>query len=151
MKKNKPININDIPNEVLFVWAASAAGNPIGWETYNNAVEKYPEYFPEEVEYRKKWAKVPEEIKNKYLDFSMRLNLTKEEEDERELLFGKCPHPDILGCGIIERVAKYGDRWKDFDENDEWLSKWYKHRHKKEVDLYNELFNPYGLSKDYDK
>lgn len=149
MKKEK--SINDIPNEVLAVWAASFGGY-IGAEQLNNAIEKYPEYFPEEVEHKRKWDSVPQELKDRYFksDSTFRLTMTDEEENERENLFGKCPHPDLQGCGIIQRVTTHEHRGADFAENDAWNSKWYEYQHKRDVDLYNELFNPYGLSRNYE-
>lgn len=151
MKKKKEFKIEDIPNEVLAVWAASWHGGGVGADQLNNAIEKYAEYFPEEVEYREKWAKVPQELKDIY--FNSKTNqfyLGDDDLDEKEMLFGKCPHPDIIGCGIIQRVTTYEHRGADFAENDAWNAKWYKHQHRRDIDLYNELFNPYGLSKNYE-
>lgn len=148
--KKKEFTINDIPDEVLKVWVTSYSGSLI-FDELNKAIEKYPEYFPDEVEYRDKWDKVPQELKDKYHNqYSMfRLTMTDEEEKEREELFGKCPHPDIQGCGIIQRITTHEHRGADFAENDAWNDKWYKHQHKRDIDLYNELFKPYGLSKTY--
>lgn len=149
-KKKQNILLNNIPNEVLAVWASHYSG-VVSADAYNNAIEKYPEYFPEEVEYRRKWESVPQEVKDKYQDSTYRLQLTDQEEKERLELFGECPHPDLQGCGIIQRVTTHEHRHADFVELDAWNDKWYKHQHRKNVDLYNKLFNPYGLSKTYDQ
>lgn len=154
--KNKSKDLDEsqyfknVPNKVLFIKMMTAMGQPIGTSIYESAIKEHPEHFPEEVEYKRKWDAVPQEIKDKYFDNSFKFSLTEEQEKEREELFGKCPHPDIQGCGIIERVTTYADRGKDFSENDAWDSKWIKHQHKKDIDLYNELFNPYGLSRTYE-
>lgn len=139
-----------LPNEVLYIKIHAMMDMPVSASLYEKAINDYPQNFPEEVEYRRKWDAIPQEVKDKYSDSTFRLTLTEEQEKEREHLFGKCPHPDIQGCGIIQRVTTYEDRYKDFSENDAWLSKWYKHQHRRDIGLYNELFNPYGLSKTYE-
>lgn len=140
----------DVPNIVIYIKGMAQMGHPIGYETLEKAINEYPEYFPEEVEHRRKWNAIPEEVKDKYFKSTSGIFPNEEDIKLRDEMFGKCPHPDIEGCGIVERVTKYADRGKDFAENDAWLSKWFKYTHKRDIDLYNELFNPYGLSRTYE-
>lgn len=156
MKKKKQKGLTseqyfkDIPNKVLFIKMMGSIGQGVSYQMLDEAINEYPEHFPEEVEYRRKWASIPEEIKDKYFKATSGIFPSEEDIKLREEMFGKCPHPDIEGCGIIERVTTYADRGKDFAENDAWLSKWFKYTRKRDVDLYNELFNPYGLSRTYE-
>tara|TARA_R110000851_G_scaffold33492_1_gene89280 strand:+ start:735 stop:1154 length:420 start_codon:yes stop_codon:yes gene_type:complete len=56
MSKKKGFKMEDVPSDVAFVWIMSQSGTPIGIDMYNNTVMKYPEYFPEEHEHRRKMA-----------------------------------------------------------------------------------------------
>ncbi len=151
-ENNSKINyFEDLPNEVLYVKAMAMIGQSISTDTYEKAITNYPEYFPEETQYREKWSKVPKHLKDEYFSSTTNIFLLSHDAlEEQERLFGKCPHPDLNRCGIIQRVTTHCDRGEDFIELDEWNRKWFKHQHIKDVDLYNKLFNAYGLSKTYD-
>lgn len=142
--------LDNMPIEVVQIYAMRSLGQGVGLSQLEKAINDYPSYFPQEVAYREKWSKVPEELKEKYDKSISYFRKSKEDQSKQEELFGKCPHPDIEGCGIIQRVTTYENRREDFYENDEWNDKWFKYEHKINIDLYNELFNPYGLSKTYD-
>lgn len=44
------------PAKVQFVYVAASLKQPIGFEMLDSAIRENPEYFPEEVEHRRKWA-----------------------------------------------------------------------------------------------
>ncbi len=57
----------DMPASVMFVRAMALVGEPIGLEVYERALAEGGEkYFPEEFEYRRKWALVPQSVKDAY-------------------------------------------------------------------------------------
>lgn len=56
---------NNAPNEVWQLAIAKRYGIPIGMDTYNKTY-KYPKYFPEECERKRKLDSVPERIMKMY-------------------------------------------------------------------------------------
>ena len=58
--------LENAPSLVQFIWACSINKRPIGMSLYDEAIEKHPEYFPEEVEHRRKWDLIPEEVHEAY-------------------------------------------------------------------------------------
>jgi hypothetical protein len=51
--------------QIHFTWMI---GRPIGSSTYEKAIADHPEYFPDEVEAKRKWDLVPQEVHDKYLE-----------------------------------------------------------------------------------
>ena len=64
---------NEAPSIIQYIWAMSISNIPIGGSMYNNALKEHPEYFPDEVEHRRKYALIPEEIHKLYREASMKL------------------------------------------------------------------------------
>ena len=61
-------DMKPMPPLVMFIQVCGAMGIPIGSSTLEEAITKHPEYFPEEVENREKWNKVPVKVMEEYLD-----------------------------------------------------------------------------------
>jgi hypothetical protein len=59
----KYIDILNAPAKVQFLRVAAMCKTPVGSKIYNEAIEEHPEYFPEEVEYRRKQALIPESVR----------------------------------------------------------------------------------------
>lgn len=59
MKALSHDEINKLPQEVRFIYMMSLANQSVGVSVFQKAVEKYPEYFEEEIEYRKKYENIP--------------------------------------------------------------------------------------------
>lgn len=55
-----------LPSLIQFLLASQASGIGIGLAMYNEAIEKHPEFFVEEIDRAKKWASIPEEVRNQY-------------------------------------------------------------------------------------
>jgi hypothetical protein len=55
------------PHIVQYVCMSGITGNPIGANTLNEAIENHPEYFPDEIEHRRKWNAIPQEVHDAYL------------------------------------------------------------------------------------
>jgi len=68
MNSMKFADMKPMPPLVLLVQMCGALGIPIGSGTYEEAITKHPEYFPEEVENREKWNKVPVKVMEDYLN-----------------------------------------------------------------------------------
>jgi hypothetical protein len=54
------------PFEIQYLYIMGISNQSVGITIFEEAIEKYPEYFPDEVEYRKKWALIPQEIHDAY-------------------------------------------------------------------------------------
>lgn len=52
-----------LPGIILYLLCANYMGSAVSLSMYNKAKEEYPEYFVEELEHERKWALVPDEIK----------------------------------------------------------------------------------------
>lgn len=74
-------DITNMPSIVAYVKFAGLTGTPIGIATYERAIKEHPEYFPEEVEYRRKYAAIPEIEKEWHLNKLMELH----DEESKEL------------------------------------------------------------------
>jgi hypothetical protein len=66
MKMNLYDKIDKTPHKVLYVQMCAMSNIPIGMSLYDEVLSEYPEYFPEEVEHKKKWESVPQEVKDAY-------------------------------------------------------------------------------------
>lgn len=62
------VSINQVPPLIQYLWAASYMNHGIGLKMYEEAIQKYPEYFVEELEARRKWAIVPDDIKKQHFE-----------------------------------------------------------------------------------
>jgi len=141
--KAKEFDINNVPPLVLYVWGMSYDSIPVGTEAFEKAITEHPEYFKEEVEYRKRWDSVPEEIKEAYFNETSGLDYVKEIIDE----IGEPPYPEYSRMGIIwwaQNVDKYP---KEISANDKWNDIYYKKLEVHNNKIYNKYFNEYGLSK----
>jgi hypothetical protein len=124
------------PHEVLTLWAASATNTPVGLDTYNN-IYKFPEWFPEENEYKRRWDLIPMEIREEYSKVAHTLDWDRSDY----------PYPELEGLGIIgisEAMLIEENRPK-IKANDEYREKKWKERLIKQKELFNKLFNEYGL------
>lgn len=143
----------EIPSIVLFVQMAAMMDMPIGYDMYEKAITEYPEHFPEEVEYRRKWALIPQEVHDAYQkemnDRGYGFFLSNENRDEFESEIGKCPHPELQGNGIIWRVTvgdeKYFNEMQDIDA---WNNKYHRLRAIKEKAIWEKHYSKYGLTID---
>lgn len=57
----------NLPVLMLHLYVSAAIKWPVSTTMSEEALEKYPEYYPEEVEYRRKWALVPQHVHDEYL------------------------------------------------------------------------------------
>lgn len=58
----------NLPNDVLQIWVKNSIGQPIGSGLLERAIENHPEYFPEEVEHRRKYNLIPESVHIDYFE-----------------------------------------------------------------------------------
>ena len=56
----------EAPSRVQYIFTAGMVKQYIGSSLYNKAIEEHPEYFPDEIEHRKKWASIPQKTHDDY-------------------------------------------------------------------------------------
>lgn len=57
---------HEAPRDVQYIRMMASIGQPIGITFYKEALEKYPEYFQEEIAYNQRWEEIPREVKDAY-------------------------------------------------------------------------------------
>ena len=64
----KEIDIFDpsVPHEVLYIHTMAYMGIPMGMSFYEETIKKYPDYFPDEIEHRRKWDSIPQSLHDAY-------------------------------------------------------------------------------------
>lgn len=119
----------EAPAEVQNVYIHALCKIPIGTSNFNEAVEKYPEYFPEETELRRKWAAVPQEIQDTYWEEYKKLD--KE-------IYKDVPHK---GKGLLffannpKEDKEHSIAWNKANEKSKPLKR----------ALHNKYFSKYGI------
>ncbi len=145
---NKKTSINDMPSEVIDFKLQASFGF-VGYTLLNEMIEKYPEWFQEEVEHRRKWDSIPQETKDEYFNTNQSLEPYRVKTHEQ---IGEAPFPELLGLGIIGRIEHYNKpNFREIEdkhlENEKWSKKLHEIILAEDIKLYNKLFNEYGLSK----
>lgn len=144
MNKREEINI---PNEVIAFKLQASFGFGVGVSHYEEMITKYPEHFKDEIEYRKKWDSVPQEVKDEYFNNHYKLTYDKTHPE-----LGDIPYPELVGGGIIQRTKHFGEKnhhemEAKYYANETWQAKLSVIREREDIALYNKLFNKYGLKK----
>lgn len=85
--------VQDAPSEIQILWAASMTNRPVGAGFYQETMEKYPEYFPDEIEHKRKWDAIPQEVHELYYDECAKVR--KERQPSPGLMYW-INHPDEL-------------------------------------------------------
>jgi hypothetical protein len=118
----------NIPAEVLYIRYASIGRYPLGLSFVQDTITKYPEYFPEEIEYRRKWSLIPQSVHDEYWGKS---------EILREECFKDCP-PSLGILGWIDNpdsLEEYQRIYKECNQNFIPLQK----------ELHDSLYKEYGI------
>lgn len=66
MKIPKEIRFEDYPHLIKYLYVASKMKFTVGSNQVEEAMEKHPEYFVEELERRRKWDSIPQEVHDDY-------------------------------------------------------------------------------------
>lgn len=56
----------DAPAVVQFIYMAATQKIPVGGEMIDEAISKHPEYFPDELDHRRKWELIPQSVHDEY-------------------------------------------------------------------------------------
>lgn len=125
MKSKKLI---DVPDEVLWMQMCQYNGIPVGLDTYNRVIEKYPEHFPEEYKRKKKWDSIPEGVKDAYF---------KESSDMRNELYKNV----LNGGGLVAWI----NQTEEFKKWEQAYDKIRPIEEEREKQLHDKHFGKYGI------
>lgn len=79
----------DAPSKVQYIYMMGMMKIPIGSSTYEDVIKEHPEYFPDEVEHRRKWDSIPQEVHDKYWEEYLEL--------DKEIMKNVPPNKGIMG------------------------------------------------------
>ncbi len=54
------------PSRVQFLYWMAFSKQPVGSQMIEDALREKPEYFPDEIEHRRKWALIPQSVHDEY-------------------------------------------------------------------------------------
>lgn len=117
------------PSKVAFLYISALLKQPVGGKMIDDAIKEYPEYFPDEIEHRKKWASVPEDVKEEYFSALSKMH--------EEVYKDMPPSKGIIG-------------WiKDPKGYEEWNKAWQTFRpieKQKEKEIHEKYLTPHGIN-----
>lgn len=93
----------DIPGIVQYLMAASYLNQGVGSWALEKALSEHPEYFPEVIEHRRKWALIPEEVKTAFF---------AESSEKEAALYEDCRKLTSGEGGIMHWITREGqEEW----------------------------------------
>lgn len=109
MKYLSATQLQKAPPIVQYVYIASFMNQPVGGRTMDDAIEQYPDYFPEEVERMRKWELIPQEVHDNYW---------KEYGNIDDELFKDVPTSEglIAWCDNTEKYQIWNKAWNIANE-----------------------------------
>ena len=66
MKYLTPKEFSKAPAKIQWLYTMALAKQPIGSSTLENAIKEHPEYFPDELEHRRKYDLIPQQVHDDY-------------------------------------------------------------------------------------
>jgi len=128
------MNIENIPDEVLYVQLCAAHNILIGFSLWEKTITKYPEYFPVETKRRNLWESIPQNVKDKY---------NKAIDKMYKEVYGRAKHDLNLSKGILHRINN-PEEYIEYDKEQDRLRSIY---NIKEAKLHKKYFGKYGYKK----
>jgi len=122
----------EYPQEIKYLCICSLLNKPVVSSIYEDAIKKYPEYFPDIIEHRKKWEAIPQEVHDAY---------QKELFELDKKIYKDVPYS---GKGILfysqhpEEYEEHNKEWKTANKKAQPL---YKKLHKKYYAKYGIKYN----------
>jgi hypothetical protein len=118
----------EAPIIVQYIYIMAMNKQPIGSYIYEDCIKKHPEYFLEEIEHRRKWNAIPQEVHDKYWEEYWEL--------EKQIMKDVLPSKGVFG-GINGQ-----------DGYEEWNKKWTEANEKgkpfREL-LHKKFYSKYGI------
>ena len=66
MKYLTPKEFSKAPAKIQWLYTMALVKQPIGSSTLENAIKEHPEYFPDELEHRRKYDLIPQQVHDDY-------------------------------------------------------------------------------------
>lgn len=66
MKDLSYAELEKAPSRVKFLYMMAIMKQPVGSKMIEEAIKDHPEYFPDELEHRRKWASIPQSVHDEY-------------------------------------------------------------------------------------
>lgn len=88
MKNLSYKEVLESPAKVQFLYTMAMSKQPVGMKILNDAIAEHPEYFPDEVEHRRKWELIPQQVHDDYLKEreALRIEMYKEMPPSKGIL-----------------------------------------------------------------
>jgi hypothetical protein len=101
----------EAPKKVQFIYIMAKIDQPIGSQIIEDAIKESPEYFPDELEHRRKWALIPQHVHDSY---------SKEIEILRTEIYKEMPESKgILGwINDPKGYEEYSIKWRECYERE---------------------------------
>lgn len=120
--------LNNAPIKVQQVYMMLIVNQFVSSSLYRECVDKYPDYFPEEVEHKNKWNSIPQEIHDAYWKEYWEL--------EEQIMKDVPPSKGVTG-------------WiNDKEGYNKWYKKWFDAKEKGKPlheDLHKKYYSKYGI------
>lgn len=56
----------EAPTNIKYIYLMALSKQAVGSKIIEDAISEYPEYFPDELEHRRKWALIPQQVHKEY-------------------------------------------------------------------------------------
>ena len=116
--KNDP----NIPPLVAHIWGLAYVQIPVGADMYEQAIKDHPEYFAREIEHRKKYNAIPQEVHDAYFK---EISLVHDEI-----------YKDLPGKGLMNWINRTEEEHKIWNEAYEKYESLEKKIHQKHYSKY---------------
>lgn len=120
--------LEEAPSIVQFIYQMSVIKQPLGIAMIEEAMRDYPEYFPRELDHRRKWALIPASVHEEY-------------EKERELLRLEMYKDMPESKGLLGWIRSP----TSFQEWNKKYSECYDKEKSLAIELYAKYYSEYGI------
>lgn len=86
--------LSKAPPRIAFLYAMALTDQPVGLQTIETAMKDHPEYFPDELEYRRKYNLIPQSVHDAYFEEygKLREEMLNELPPSKGIIYW-CDHP----------------------------------------------------------
>lgn len=92
------------PSKVKFLYTMAIIGQPVGSQMVEDAIKESPEYFPDELDRKRKWALIPQSVHDEYW--------SEREKMREEVYKDMPPSKGIIGWAMDEDRTGF-EKWQE--------------------------------------
>lgn len=130
MKDLSNDELSKAPLKVQFIYTMSMMKQPVGSQMVEDAIKENPEYFPDELEQRRRWSLIPKTVHDEYW--------AEREKLKAEVYKDMPPSKGITGWCMDENRDDY-NKW-----NTEW-NKCFEIEKPLAEAIHNKYYDQYGI------